>query len=87
MYFSVICRTLHSFMVKNKLSLDVMKLLINYWFQKDSFISETNVINLDSPNKILLGRLKKQLKVRELLILDFMLLVLLHKEEKLVMQL
>jgi len=64
LYFSVICRTLHSFMVKNKLSLDVMKLLINYWFQKDSFISETNVINLDSPNKILLGRLKKILFYR-----------------------
>ena len=51
-------------MVKNKLSMDVIKLLINCWFKKDSYISENNVINLDSPNKILLGRLKKILFYR-----------------------
>ena len=64
LYFSVICRTLHSFIKRNKLDLDSIKLLINNWFDKDNLIAETKVVKLNSSNKILLSRLKKILFYR-----------------------
>ena len=64
LYFSVICRTLHSFMIRNKLDLNTIKLLINNWFDKNNFMAETKVITLNSSNKVLLSRLKKILFYR-----------------------
>lgn len=64
LYFSVICRTLHSFIKRNKLDLDAIKLLISNWFEKDNFMPETNVVSLNSSNTVLLSRLKKILFYR-----------------------
>ncbi|OGH96512.1 MAG: hypothetical protein A2039_02500 [Candidatus Melainabacteria bacterium GWA2_34_9] len=64
LYFSVICRTLHSFMIRNKLNLDAIKLLINNWFEKDNFVVENKVVSLNSSNKVMLSRLKKILFYR-----------------------